>query len=308
MPKQSGNAYFDDAYTGVQDACKDLGCVASQSASDSGDPTSQIPILKQQIQRGVGVILVSANSPNALNSVLDEAKAKGITVVTLDSDLTGNETHRLAFVPGTDMAGVGAEQIELLGSQIGYQGDFAILSAAPDAPNQNLWIAEMKETLKQPKYAKMHLVDTVYGDDQSQKSLTETQALITKYPNLRGLIAPTSVGVEAAARALELAGAYPGGPHASGGGIVLTGLGTPKQMRGFIDKGVLKEFALWRPHDMGYIATYLGVALHTGKVKPDAGSTFTAGQFGQKTLGKDGVVPGGPLIVFDKSNIEKYNF
>ena len=49
-------------------------------------------------------------------------------------------------------------------------GDFAILSATPDSANQNSWIAAMENALEDEKYAALNLVDTVYGDDQSEKS------------------------------------------------------------------------------------------------------------------------------------------
>ena len=50
-------------------------------------------------------------------------------------------------------------------------GKFAVLSASPDAANQNAWIAAMKEALKDPKYAKLELLDIVYGNDQSEDEL-----------------------------------------------------------------------------------------------------------------------------------------
>src|SRR5581483_5110258 len=107
------------------------------------------------------VICVCPNSVDALNATFDEARSKGTKIVTVDADLTGNESHRDACVLPTDFDKLGAEQIELLGSQINYQGKFAILSATTDAPNQNYWISGMKEALKEAKYSKMILVDIV---------------------------------------------------------------------------------------------------------------------------------------------------
>ena len=47
---------------------------------------------------------------------------------------------------------------------------------------------------------------TVYGDDQADKSYRETQGLLKANPNLKGIIAPTSVGIVAAAKAVVDAG------------------------------------------------------------------------------------------------------
>ncbi len=308
IPKNTGNPYFKDVIKGFEDASKEIKADFVTTAPATGDATSQISFIKDQIQRGVDVIAISPNSPDALNPVLDQARAKGITVITVDADLSGNESHRDAAVLSTDFSKLGESQIELIGSLIGYEGPIAILSATTDAPNQNVWIAGMKEALKLPKYAKMKLIDTVYGDDDAQKSTTECEALLSKHPDLRGIISPTSVGLAASAQTIQLAGVYPGGPKAVGKGVQLTGLSTPNQLKKFVSNGAVTSFQLWSPHDMGYIATYLGQQLHGGKLKAAEGTEFTAGTLGKRTIGKLNVVTAGPLVTFDKSNIDKYDF
>ena len=61
----------------------------------------------------------------------------------------------------------------------------------------------MKDELKKPKYKDIKLVKVAYGDDDDQKSFQETQGLIQAYPNLKGIISPTTVGISAAARFLS---------------------------------------------------------------------------------------------------------
>ena len=46
------------------------------------------------------------------------------------------------------------------------------------------------------------LVDVVYGDDDDQTSFDKTAALLQTYPDLKGIISPTTVGIAAAARYL----------------------------------------------------------------------------------------------------------
>ncbi len=308
IPKSSGNPYFTDVIHGFEDAVKESGDTFEKAEPTSAKATDQVQIIKDQVQRKADVIVVSASSPDELNPALDEARRNGILVLTVDADLTKNESHRDAAVLQADASEIGRSQVELLGKEINYEGDIAVLSATKDAPNQNAWIAAMTATLKDPKYAKMKLVDTVYGDDDSQKSATEFDALVTKYPNLRGVISPTSVGLAAAAKSLEIKGIYPGGPKVKGPGLVLTGLSTPNQMKSYVQKGVVQSFQLWSPHDMGYIAALLADQIKAGKVKPADGAKFTAGKLGEKAFGKDNVINGAPLITFDKSNIGQYNF
>jgi rhamnose transport system substrate-binding protein len=305
IPKNSGNPYFNQVAKGFENNSQ---IEFDTQAPATADATSQLSVIKSQVQRGVDVIVLSANSPDALNEALDQAAAKGVTVITVDSDLTGNETHRALGILPTDFAAIGPSQLELLASQIGYTGEFAILSATTDAPNQNAWIAGMKQALTDPKYAKMKLVEVVYGDDEPQKSATEAQALLSKHPNLRGIISPTSVGLAAAAQVLENAGAYPGGPKAKGGGIVLTGLSTPNQMKRAVEKGVVAKFQLWNPADMGALAAYFGeqMAKRGASFKP--GDVVDVPGRGKYTILDKNIVYAGSLLTFDRTNIGEYDF
>lgn len=298
IPKNTGNPYFDQVDQGFKDAAAKFNLDYTLTAPATADATSQIPIIKDQIQRGVDVIAISANSPDALNPVLDQAKSRGIVVITVDADLVGNESHRDAAVLPTDFSKVGTEQIELLGKQMGYAGDFAILSATTDAPNQNAWIATMKEALKDPKYSKMRLVDTVYGDDEPQKSTTECEALLSKYPNLKGIDSPTSVGLAASAQVLGRS------THK----LCLTGLSTPNQMKKPLKDGTVTAFQLWSPRDEGFIAAYVGASIKRGSVKPAADAEVDVPTIGKRKFSAKMELTGGPLVTFDKSNIDKYNF
>src|SRR5690606_13414032 len=153
--KNTGNPYFDSINGGFVDACKEIGCEYEFVAPATAEASSQIPFIEAQIQRGVDAIAIAPNSPDALNQVLDSAKAAGILVLTVNGDLVGNESHRDATILPVDFTKTGPNQVELMGSMINYEGDIAILSATTEAPDQNTWIAAMKDSLaNDPKYAK----------------------------------------------------------------------------------------------------------------------------------------------------------
>ncbi len=308
IPKNTGNPYFNRVAVGLTEAAPGLNLEFDTQAPATADATSQLPVIKDQVQRGVQVIILSSNSPDALNEALDQAKAKGVAIITVDSDLTGNEEHRDAGVLPTDFSLIGPAQLELMGKLMNYEGEFAILSATTDAPNQNAWIAGMKDALKDAKYSKMKLVEIVYGDDEPQKSSTEAESLLTKHPNLRGILSPTSVGLAAAAQVLETAGVYPGGPKATGGGVALTGLSTPNQMKKAVEKRVVTAFQLWDPADMGSIAAYLGVQISSKKLTLKVGDEVDVPGKGKFKVGEKNVIFAGPLLTFDKANIGKYDF
>ena len=300
IPKNTGNPYFDPLIEGFKKAAEEAGDQFDSVSPATADPTSQLPLVKAQVQRRVNVLGISPNSPEALNLAFKDAMRRGVIVICVDSDLTGNEQYRNVGVLTCDPEQIGRRQIELLGSLIGYSGKFAILSATTDAPNQNMWIDWMKKALTDPKYSKMQLVDIVYGNDEPQKSLTEAEALMTRYPDLRGIISPTTVGIAACAQAVETAG--------KADQIQVTGLGTPNQMRRFINNGTVKAFALWSPYDEGYLAGYIGSQIASGKLNPAPGVKFDVPNLGQHEFKEHNVVITGPPVIFTKKNIDQFHF
>jgi rhamnose transport system substrate-binding protein len=183
--------------------------------------------------------------------------------------------------------------------QIGDSGEIAILSAAANATNQNAWIKMMKEDLA-ANHPNVKLVDTVYGNDDDQTSFDKTAGLLQSHPNLKAIVSPTTVGIAAAARYISTSKAK--------GKVAVTGLGTPNQMRKYVKDGTVSEFALWNPADLGYLAAYAGKALVDKDITGKEGDTFKAGKLGEYTVGPDATVLLGDPFVFNKGNIDKFNF
>ncbi len=260
--------------------------------------SDQVTFINNLTAQHVSAIVVSANDPTALAPALKQAMAQGIKVVSYDSDV--EQDARTIFVNQANSQDIGTVEVQILGKQLNYSGQIAILSAASTATNQNTWITYMKQELAKPQYKNMQLVKIVYGNDDDQTSFNDTLSLMQAYPNLKGIISPTTVGIAAAARAIESVN--------KGGKVALTGLGTPNQMRKYVEDGTVQQFALWDPGKLGYLAYYAAALLVQGKITGAQGQTFTAGSLGSYTIGANGVVLLGPPTIFDKSNIGQFNF
>lgn len=300
--KNTGNPYFDSITGGFVDACAAKGCEFEFVAPATAEATSQIPIIEAQIQRGVNVIGIAPNSPDALNQVLADAKAKGILVLTVNGDITGSEQFRDATILPVNFDIVGRDQVEMVGSLIGYEGEIAILSATTEAPDQNKWIVGMNETLaSDPKYAKMSLVATVYGDDQPEKSTTEMEALLANFPNLKGVIAPTTVGIAAAAQVVQSRGIAET--------VKVTGLGLPSEMRDFVKDGTVTAFQLWSPYNEGWLAVHFALGVLDGSIKNEVGATFEVPNLGTITINANNSInTQAELTTFNAENIDNFDF
>ena len=298
IPKQLGNPYEEFEHSGVDEALKELGGSNRISGPTDAGASTQIPIINSAVQQKPDAIIIAGNDPNAVAPALKQAAQKDVKIVGMDSDVAPDA--RSVFINQVTTALVGKNQVESIARQIGNKGEIAILSATANATNQNAWIEVMKETLKDPKYKDIKLVKTAYGDDDDQKSFQETQGLIQAYPNLKGIISPTTVGVAAAARYLSTS------PQK--GKVKLTGLGFPNQMRKFVKDGTVEEFQLWVPKDVGYLAGQAAAALVAGRITGKEGEKFTAGRLGEYTIGKNGEIVLGPLTTFKKDNIDDFDF
>jgi rhamnose transport system substrate-binding protein len=299
IPKNLGNSYFTVADTakfgGAIAALDELGETGTETSGTAATPTSQIPAIQAAITKGANILLISATDPSALCPTLKQAMAKGITVVTYDSDAP---TCRDLFVNQATAQGIGDSEVDVLAKELHDTGEIAIVSAEASATNQNVWIGYMKQELK--KYPKMKLVSVVYGNDDPTTSTQVTQGLLEQYPNLKGIISPTTVGILAAAEVLDTAKYR--------GKVALTGLGTPLAMKKFVEDGTVQAFELWNPANLGYLAAYAAVNYASGKLNGSAGQTFTAGKLGTFTVGADHTILLGPPLVFDKANISDFDF
>jgi len=298
LPKQLNNPYFTISDNGGKTAVEGLGAKFTRVGPSEATASSQVSYINTLTTQKVSAIVISANDANAVAPALEKAANAGIKVVSYDSD-TAPQARQI-FINQANSEDLGRSQVQLLAKQINNEGQIAILSATANATNQNAWIKFMKDELKKPEYSKMKLVKVAYGDDDDQKSFQETQGLLQAYPDLKGIISPTTVGIAAAARYLQ-SSKYKGK-------VQLTGLGTPNQLRKFVKDGTIQGFELWDPGKLGQLAGFAAVALSSGEITGAEGDKFKAGDMGEKTVGANGEVLLGPPTVFDKNNIDDFDF
>lgn len=295
--KNLGNGFFDAAHAGADEAAKQLGNVeVIYTGPTTPSAEGQIEIINSLISQKVDAIVISANDPNALVPIAKKAMARGIKVVSFDSGLAP-EGRQMQLNP-SNAALIGEKQIQMATDEIGGAGEIAILSASAQATNQNIWIGVMKKVLEQPQYSKIKLVATVYGDDQSDKSYREAIGLLRSHPQLKAIIAPTTVGIVAASKAVA-------DEHLVGK-VYVTGLGLPSEMAGHVKSGAVKEFAIWNPIDLGYAATYAADQFVKGKAEAKPGASVSVGRLGSVTLDAAGEAALGPPFTYNAQNVEKF--
>ena len=300
IPKDTLNPYEVIADRGGKLALTELGDKQVVSSGTEDTAAAQQPAIQAAIQSHAAGIVIAGNDPQAVCPALKQAQAQGAKIVAFDSDVN----CRQLFINQADTETIGRSQVQLLAKMMHYSGQFAILSAASTATNQNAWIKYMQLELKKPAYKKMKLVKIYYGNDNPAQSRQATVSMLQAYPNLKGIESPTTVGISSAAQYLSTSKYKKK--------VVITGLGLPSQMKKYVHDGTVTAFALWNPEDLGYLAGYAVSALANGTITGKVGETFKAGKLGKYTIikGPDGKpqVILGPPFVFNAKNVDKFNF
>ena len=295
--KSLGNGFFDAANKGAQEAATEIGGVeVIYTGPTKATAEAQIEVVNALIAQQVNAIAISANDADALVPALKKAMERGITVISWDSGVApeGRQMH----LNPSDTNLIGETIIKLAADYLPEGGEVAILSASSTATNQNAWIDAAKKALPE-KFPNINLVATVYGDDDSAKSTDEAKGLLASHPNLKAIIAPTTVGVVAAAQVVTDAGLI--------GKVNVTGLALPSEFKTFIDNGASQAVALWNPIDLGYSAVYLAHGLATKKAEAKPGAKLSIGRVGEVTLDDTNSAAMAAPFTFDKSNIEEFS-
>jgi rhamnose transport system substrate-binding protein len=307
LPKFLGILVFDQANTGAQEAAAELGATGNLEFTGPTPENSvqgQIEVMTNAATQGVDAVMLSNNAGDQIAPAAQAAVEAGLTVVTWDSPIPSAEGEQV-FIAQVDFDETGRVMADMALAILGDDGgQFAILSASPDAANQNAWIAAMEEVLANDStYANLELMDTVYGNDESEESYNQALALVDQYPDLELIMAPTTVGIAAAAKAMQDEGLCDD--------VKVSGLGLPAEMVSFTLNGCAPQFALWSFVDLGYLTYYTTYLLATGQMEAAEGVTFEAGRMGTYTIEADPTrdaglrVLMGPFTVYDASNVEE---
>jgi len=305
LPKFLGILVFDQANEGAIESHAELGNPGELlfvGPTPENSVAGQIELMSTATTQGRAAVMLSNNAGDQIAPSAVAAQDAGTHVVTWDSPIPSGEGEDV-FVAQVDFGSIGEVMAEMAHSILGGEGQMAVLSATPDAANQNAWIASLQVVMESnERYSAIELVDIVYGDDQSEVSYNRALALVDQYPDLGVIMSPTTVGIQASAKAMQDEGLCDT--------VKVSGLGLPSEMLSYTLNGCAPEFALWDFRDLGYLTYYTAYGLATGQLSGEIGESFTAGRMGDYSIEEDPGRPSskrilmGPFTVYTADNVE----
>ncbi|MBM7789035.1 autoinducer 2 ABC transporter substrate-binding protein [Tenggerimyces flavus] len=296
VPKLEGVPYFQAMNTGGQKAAKELGLKWIQKGGTTADPGAQTEIVKSLIQQQVDVLVVAPNDPDSMAPVLQEAKDKGIHVMTSDTDAPNSV--REVFVNQATADGIGTTIMDSLATAMGEKGKFAIVSCGQTAANLNSWI-EVEKKVAAEKYKNMQLVDTVYAGEDEPKAVSMAKDLMNAHPDLTGFIGQCTTSAPGVAKAVREAGKI--------GTVFTVGLGTPQGMKGYLEDGSSSTSVLWDVENLGYLTAWAAQKLAKGE-QLDESNKVSDGIPDAKWFADQKMLLLGDPLQITKDNADKFNY
>ncbi|HYW46901.1 MAG TPA: substrate-binding domain-containing protein [Bryobacteraceae bacterium] len=293
MPKAKGDPYFVSCHAGGEEAARETGVELIWDGPTDLDPAKQNEVVEGWITRRVDVIAVSVENAAGISTVLRKARQRGIRVLTWDADAAPDA--RDYFINQATAEGIGFTLTDEAARLLNGRGEFAIITGALSAANQNQWIAFIRQRLA--KYPNLKLVTIRPSDDDRDKAFAETQTVLKVYPSVKLVMAIATAAVPGAGEAVRQYGRKD---------VNVIGLSLPRLCKPYVHDGTVQSVVLWNTRDLGYLTVYTGALLAEGKITP-ATASFSAGRLGAIEIRGDQVLLGKPLI-FNKANIDQFDF
>lgn len=300
VPKFTGFIFFELARDGAEKACKDLGAELTYVGTTTADVEGQVQVLRNLVAQKPDCIVTALLDRNASVPTLKMMRQRGTTVVTFDDDAAAE--GRDVFVNMAPFEVQGQAQLESALYNAPEGGK--VIWLAP-SPTSSAFIGQKKgidwNIEHNPRYQGFKFIDTLYMDDDPDKSYSVALSAMQAHPDLRGFITGSGIANPAVNKAIQDSGKT--------GKVFCTGHALPSTMKTFLDNGVCKQYALWSPYWFGYMATYLAIQMEKGKVKGRDGVKFKIPNVGTRSFesSPNGLVTNLNMMMFFRKDHDDFN-
>jgi ribose transport system substrate-binding protein len=187
IAKSSTNPVFLSARTGAEAAAKELTqkynvpVEIAWMTPPTEDGQVQAQRIAQAVNEGANAILISCSDAGKVNGAIDDAVARGVAVMTFDSDAP--ESKRFAFY-GVDDVKTGQAVMQELAKQMDGRGSIAILAGNQNAPNLRKRVEGVKQ--EAANHPNIKIIDTFYHIETPQDAAAEVIRVQNAYPQIQG--------------------------------------------------------------------------------------------------------------------------
>ncbi|MBP3912498.1 MAG: substrate-binding domain-containing protein [Niameybacter sp.] len=214
------------------------------------DVDKQVEIMNSKIEEGADIILLAAADKERLALSVENAKKKGITLVSVDSSAVG-----LTEIVATDNVDAAQELTHYLLESINNEGEVIMLNFVQGASTANE--REQGYDLVMAGQAKVKQLPTVYTEGTTESAYKKAKEIIKQYPNLKGIVGANQYMTEGICLAIEELGLSKK--------IKVVGFDSSNVIIEALEKGIIEAILVQKPFNMGYLGVKVAVDLFYGK-------------------------------------------
>ena len=253
VPKSIGHPYWEGVREGMLAAANRLGVEAVFQGPPEASIEEQLKVIESLIAQGVDGIGISPNDPDAVKEVIKRAMAKGIAVVTFDSDAP--ESERLVYIGTDNRQGgrVGAKaMVDLLkATKAGDSNDRLLVQMIGGKPGAWNLTERMEGFREGVAGTAIVLADIQYNQENPDTALQVAEAVLNAQPGLRGFFGSNAFAGPGAALAIK--GAIQRG-RLKAGQVRVVAFDTTEDILDFIDQGLIDCTLAQNTREMGRIS------------------------------------------------------
>ncbi|HTY22490.1 MAG TPA: autoinducer 2 ABC transporter substrate-binding protein [Desulfomonilaceae bacterium] len=296
--KVDGIPWFARMREGVKRFAQETGHEAFSLGPAKGDGALQAQMIEELLNQPLDAICVVPFSVSAVEPVLEQARKKGVVVVSHEAS---NQKNADCILEAFDNQAWGKHLMKKLAKYMNYQGGYAVIVGSLQSRSHMEW-SDAAISYQEEFFPNMKTVTGRIEDhDNSARAYAETKELLVRYPDLRGILCLTMASCPAAALATETAGVE--------NRVDILGVSLVSVCKSYLETGSLKMISFWDPADAGYAMNTIAVKVLRGE-KIEQGTDL--GVNGYRDLRVDHKKPnlfyGTGWIDADKENMSEYPY
>ncbi|TFD19237.1 autoinducer 2 ABC transporter substrate-binding protein [Cryobacterium sp. TMS1-13-1] len=290
--------WFQRMEVGVKSFADRTGIDARQEGADDVSPEKQVQIVQDLIAQQPTAITVVPNSPEALSSVLKQARDQGIIVVSHEA--TGIENVDID-IEAFDNASYGSEIMDNLGDCMGGTGEYVQFVGGLTAQTHMEWVGAAYDN-QMANFPDMTRVETpIESTDDQGTAYERAKEVLAKYPNIAGFQGSAGNDVPGIARAVQEAGLEDQ--------VCVMGTSIPSVANQYLADGSIDKIFFWDPALAGEAQLAIAQILADGGTI-EAGTDLGIDGYNslKKLDGYDNVFVGAASVAADAETAAKYDF
>lgn len=296
ISQAKGNEYFIAANLGAEKAAAELGIDFVYDGPSTGRVDLQIEMINTYMSSGVDAMCVATVDSTTIAPAIQAAMDAGIKVITYDVDADARDF----FVNPADPKLYAQTLIDTMVKDAGSEEfEYVLLCEHLTDVMQSMYMEYAEEYAKEA-YPGLTMLELKQCGQSQEDAYTITKDLMKVYPDVKGFASVGTIIFPGIIEAVKDAGKT--------GEIAVEGMGTPNEVRSYLEEESINNVVLWNVEDLGYAAVYAAYNAVTGSLN-DGDTATECGNLGElQIVTETNEIMVGDAYIFTRENVNDFDW